>query len=269
MIQIWTDRELRTKANFHLDSQDFTLSLSQAPTESQQSKTLEPPLTLNFRKHVDPKIYSENGAMDQSKSTLNEFYLESNTQGQPPTELNDSMEDIILSQKSSRLVLKYPKFDGGKIIYDSQLFEAAQSDCSKILSAVYDQYDIEAMLTWNERNLIVSYEKAVKGMQKYLERVAKSGNEKIIAEKDGEIDRLIFKIQEIRLEQCEDYNLRHGAHKPNIKKGGRSMKNTEQSSEEENLDPVNDGFMRSIKKPVPRPTRTVTASGRKASTKWW
>jgi hypothetical protein len=71
--------ELRTKANFHLDSQDFTLSISQAPTESQQSKTLEPPLTLNFRKHVDPKTYSENGAMDQSKSTINEFYLESNT----------------------------------------------------------------------------------------------------------------------------------------------------------------------------------------------
>lgn len=79
MIQIWTDRELRTKANFHLDSQDFTLSMSQAPTESQQSKTLEQPLTLNFRKHVDPKIYSENGVMDQSKSTINEFYLESNT----------------------------------------------------------------------------------------------------------------------------------------------------------------------------------------------
>ncbi len=99
--------------------------------------------------------------------------------------------------------------------------------------------------------------------------VAKGGKGKLIAEKDGEITRLILKIQEIRLEQCEEYNIRHGAHKPNIKKGGRSVRYTEQSSEEENLDRVNDGCMRGIKTPAPRPTRTVAASGRKVTSKFW
>jgi hypothetical protein len=157
-----------------------------------------------------------------------------------------------------------PQFDP-RISYDQHFDPDAKIDpetFESFLTKIYDSFDL-ATLDDDHRKLIVSYESVLGDCIGWIAKLegeaagaqSLAGLKSDLEAKEREIDRLVVKIQEIRMEQIEIMNFKIGKNRDNVGKmrrvvnGGGGSKGGEYGggvSTEDSVDPVNDDFLSSM-----------------------
>jgi hypothetical protein len=152
-----------------------------------------------------------------------------------------------------------PKFDP-EISYDQEFDPDAKIDPETFESFLTKIYDTSDLTSFDDdhKKLIVSYESVLADCIAWIAKLeAESAGAQSLAnlksdleDKEQEIDRLVVKIQEIRMEQIEIMNFKIGKNRDNFGKMRKLANGSNKGGGEyggmstvDSVDPVNDDFL--------------------------